>query len=789
MKKFFVQQFEKYLLPERSTAGSLTADAMLQRWRDRTVLLALTVILVAALPTLAVMWVRSWDAPEQRPLIALFLLLYLLTFVLRYVKPLSPRVRSWGFLGLVYVAGVLSLIRGGLVGVGKDYVLVLPLLAVLFRGRRAGLMAIPLCFLTYLVVGILLNQGYLTPMILYPEAVVDMSIWVSEGVYLTLLLSVFFVLMVTFSNFLLQALGVQLQTAAELERLNQALSLHSQTLEEQVAARTEELSQVNVQLREQIAERLRAEQGLRFRATLLEQLPDLIVAINMDRYVTYLNSAAANFFACDPAAIVHQPITALQLHGQEGVSWDTIIQTTLSQGEWQGLWNHRLATGEVLNLHVRAWVIKDPRGQSEGIITIMSDVTERVKSEALLQRHNRELTLLNRLIAAAAAIADIRHLLEIMCRDLAQFFDLPQAMALTLDAFNDRAVVVAEYLAPDRPSFLDLTFQISTNPALRYMLNFHQPLFITDIQADRSLGDLTELLLGRGVKSVLLVPLVIRGRVISILCFDLVGRMAFEELDMILVKSVASAVSQTLEAAELRIAIEKTQAADRAKSQFIHHVSHELRTPLTNIRTYLDLTRLGLKERRDEYIAVALAEAVRLQHLIEDLLYLSKLDLGQLEVKVQPLDVNRLVEDLVHERARFFLAQGLELLLETDPQLPEVMADERALRQILHSLLTNALHFTPSGGQVLLKTALTAGEGRAWGTIEVRDTGLGMSEAEQLQLFQRFQRGTAVELTNVPGTGVGLALSKELVELQRGRLTVKSRLQEGSTFTIWLPLA
>ena len=89
----------------------------------------------------------------------------------------------------------------------------------------------------------------------------------------------------------------------------------------------------------------------------------------------------------------------------------------------------------------------------------------------------------------------------------------------------------------------------------------------------------------------------------------------------------------------------------------------------------------------------------------------------------------------------------------------------------------------------MLTTTLAISEGRSWGVIEVRDTGLGMSDAEQAQLFQRFQRGTAVELTNVPGTGVGLALSKELIELQRGRLTVKSRLQEGSSFTVWLPLA
>lgn len=784
MDKLLEQQVEA-----SATVLQPNADAIMRRWRDRVVFLTLTAICVAALPALLVLLLQNWRMPEQRPLIAIFIVLYILVLGLRGIKSLGPRVRGWGLLALVYGAGILALIRGGLVGVGKDYTLILPLLAVLFRSKRAGFIAIPLSLGTYVVVGVLLSQGYLEQLVIYPEAIVDLSIWLSEGVYLTLLMSVFFVLLLAFYNYLLRALDVQLLAGVELTRANQALLYYSQTLEGQVALRTAELSQMNEQLRQEIVERLHAEQGLRFRATLLEQLQDLVVAVDMQEQITYLNDAAARFFACDSAALIGSPVTLLRIEGLEAVSWEQIIHATLSHGQWQGRWDHVTRADDVINLELRAWLIKDPEGHPEGMISIMTDVTAHVKSEVLLQRHNRELALLNRLITAAAAIADTRHLLEIMCRDLAQFFDLSQAMALTLDTFNDQALVVAEYLTPDQPSFLDLAFQISTSPVLQYLLNFHQPLFITDIQADDRLGELTTLLVERGAKSVLLIPLVIRGHVISVLCLDMLGRLTFDELDMALIKSVASAVSQTLEAAELRIAIEKTQAADRAKSQFINHVSHELRTPLTNIRAYLDLMRLGVKERRQDYLGVAHAETVRLQQLIDDLLYLSKLDLGQLEVELQPTDLNQLVQELTAERVRFFLTQELTLAVEIDPSLPPVLADLHALRQVLISLLTNALHFTPAGGRVQLTTALATAEGRVWGTLEVRDTGLGMSDTEQVQLFQRFQRGTAVELTNAPGAGVGLALSKELIELQHGRLTVKSRLQHGSVFTIWLPLA
>jgi len=765
--------------------GQSSSDTLLQQWRDRAVLLALTAISIAALPTLVVVLLQNWNRPAQYPFVGFFVILYMIALCLRGIKRLGSRVRGWGFLILVYTAGVISLIRGGLVGVGKDYTLIFPLLAVLFRSKRAGFLSIFISIGTYIAVGLLLANGYFDAYVIYPEAIVDFGIWISEGVYLTLLMSVFFVLLLTFYNYLVRVLNEQILAGDELSQTHQTLLFYSQNLEEQVAARTNELSVANVQLRQEIAERLRAEQSVRFRATLLEQLQDLVVALDMEQKITYLNQAAECFFDVDMATWNGASIALLPLEGL-GASWDQILQATVAQGHWQGVWNVASEPGELLNLDVRAWSIKDPEGNAEGIISIMTDVTARIKSEVLLQRHNRELALLNRLITAAAAIADTRHLLAIMCRDLAQFFDLKQAIAVTTDPLGETAVVVAEYITPGQPPFLDLEFRISDSLAFRHLLDSQSPLFIPDLELDDRMGELTPFLAERGVRSVLLIPLVIRGRVISVLCLNMQGRFSLDETDVILVTSVASAVSQTLEAGELRVAIEKTQAADRAKSQFINHVSHELRTPLTNIRAYLDLMRLGTQARRQDYLGIAHDETVRLQHLIEDLLYLSKLDLGQLEVELHPVDLNQVVQELVSERERFFLAQGLDLLVELEPSLNLVQADVQALRQVLISLLTNALHFTPSGGSVTLKTAWATAEGHEWCTVEVRDTGLGMSEAEQAQLFQRFQRGSAVELTNTPGVGVGLALSKELIELQHGRLNVKSRIQKGSVFTVWL---
>jgi len=757
----------------------------LHQWQDRALFLTLSAISVAALPALILVLVQNWNNPAQYSFIAIFFAAYIVVLCLNCIKPLSPRVRSGGLLILAYVVGVLSLIRGGLVGVGKDYLLILPLLAILFRSKHSGYIALGISCVSYLAVGALLSNGYFKAWILYPDVALDFDVWIAEGTYLALLLLVSFVLFLTFYNYLLRVLEEQQRAVVELSQAHQTLLFYSQNLEGQVAQRTAELLQANVQLQEEIADRLHAEQEARFRATLLEQLQDLVIAVDLEQKISYVNEAAARFFGDEVAALRGIPVSALHLEGAD-VSWEQLIRATLSQGAWHGVWSYTSGAGDVRNLEVRAWIICDPENRPEGLICLMSDVTARIRSEALLQRHNRELALLNRLITAAAAIADLRNLLEILCRELAQFFEVPQALALTTDVSSDSAVVVAEYFTPPQLSFLNLQFQISASPVFQHLLHTRTPLFIAALSDDGRLGELTALLLERGAKSVLLIPLVIRERVISIVCLNMLQHVVLDETDFALISSVSSAVSQTLEAGELRVAIEKTQAAERAKSQFITHVSHELRTPLTNIRAYLDLMHVGRPERRGEYLAIAHDETVRLQRLIEDLLYLSQLDVGQLEVDVHPVDLNQLVRELFAERERLFSAQGLELEAVLEPQLPWVEADVRALRQVLISLLTNALHFTPSGGRVVIKTALGFAEGREWGTVEVRDTGLGISETELAQLFQRFQRGMAGELTNTPGAGVGLALSKELVELQHGRLTVKSHLQEGSTFTVWL---
>jgi signal transduction histidine kinase len=239
--------------------------------------------------------------------------------------------------------------------------------------------------------------------------------------------------------------------------------------------------------------------------------------------------------------------------------------------------------------------------------------------------------------------------------------------------------------------------------------------------------------------------------------------------------------------AALEDALEQARQADRLKTQFVADVSHELRTPLTNIRLYLELLNYGNPDRQQDYMDTLNRETDRLVTLIEDLLAISRLDAGTAMPELAELNLNDLAQPLVRDRARMLAEKRLDLTFEPEEDLPTVRADERMLSQVLANLVTNAMNYTPGGGQIRIQTQSRQEEGQRWVTLSVHDTGIGIPEKEQGRVFERFFRGAASRDLGIPGTGLGLAICKEILDRHEGRITMRSTPREGSTFTIWLP--
>lgn len=243
--------------------------------------------------------------------------------------------------------------------------------------------------------------------------------------------------------------------------------------------------------------------------------------------------------------------------------------------------------------------------------------------------------------------------------------------------------------------------------------------------------------------------------------------------------------------AKLQEALQKAQEADRLKSEFIANINHELRTPLTNLILYYQMLRAQPDIQIEERLNVIGRELQRLRALIEDLLNLSRLDSGQASFAPLPQDLNQLLKTLVEDRRLLARERNLELLLELEANLPPVPLDSQMIGQAFSNLLTNALHYTPPGGQVCIRTMLGDLDGALYAGFSVQDNGPGIDAEDLPRIFERFYRGRVGRESGVSGTGLGLAIVKQVVEYHKGKIEVGPRLAaegKGASFTIWLPL-
>ena len=224
---------------------------------------------------------------------------------------------------------------------------------------------------------------------------------------------------------------------------------------------------------------------------------------------------------------------------------------------------------------------------------------------------------------------------------------------------------------------------------------------------------------------------------------------------------------------------------DRLRDALIATVSHELRTPLTSIIGYLELLGTGPDQLSAEaagYIEVVSRSAIRLQNMVEDLLFLAQLDAGSLSLDLHDADLVELAGEAIEAARPAAEAKKLVLTLEHD-QRAVVIADANRIGQALDNLISNAIKFTPEGGEVhvLIENRDTSYR------LHVTDTGLGIPASEQERLFERFFRSTIASANNVPGTGLGLTIAKTIIERHGGSIGFDSTEGEGTTFTISLP--
>jgi signal transduction histidine kinase/CheY-like chemotaxis protein len=235
--------------------------------------------------------------------------------------------------------------------------------------------------------------------------------------------------------------------------------------------------------------------------------------------------------------------------------------------------------------------------------------------------------------------------------------------------------------------------------------------------------------------------------------------------------------------------VSKERAADRAKSEFVSMVSHELRTPLTSIKGYVDLILDGdageISEEQQDYLTIVKNNTDRLVALINDLLDVSRIEQGRIELNREPVDLGGSIQIVATSMKPLLEEKSQELTLDVPADLPPVFADSARVTQILSNLLSNAYKYTPSGGHITMAASPEPG----WVSVSVQDNGIGLTREDQEKLFTRFFRANNSTTREVGGTGLGLTITRSLVTLHGGQITVASAPGAGSTFSFTLPQA
>ncbi|MFI5057060.1 MAG: two-component system histidine kinase PnpS [Candidatus Acidiferrales bacterium] len=233
--------------------------------------------------------------------------------------------------------------------------------------------------------------------------------------------------------------------------------------------------------------------------------------------------------------------------------------------------------------------------------------------------------------------------------------------------------------------------------------------------------------------------------------------------------------------------ITELRKLERVRRDFIANVSHEFKTPLTAIQGFAETLLAGAvddPQNRSRFLGIILEHSRRLARLTDDLLKLSKMDADRLELEIHRLSVSQLIESCLETSQHRAAEKDIRISVNIASHLPEIAGDRRLLAEVLQNLLDNATQYTMPGGQIMLSAEANDDEV----IFTVSDTGIGIPQADQPRIFERFYRVDAARSREVGGTGLGLAIAKHLVEVHGGRIWVESEVGQGSQFHFSVPL-
>ncbi len=399
---------------------------------------------------------------------------------------------------------------------------------------------------------------------------------------------------------------------------------------------------------------------------------------------------------------------------------------------------------------------------------------------------NERLVALQRAAATLSASTDPHEVFDMILRSAVQLLGEGSASLYTWDEEAGVLRLAENFAAAGRTANDDALLRPGEGVVGR-VFSERKPLIVEDYQ---SWEGRTAVGQASGLHACLAVPLVRSGRALGALgirSYDPAVRYSEDDARMLelFADQVAAALTTVEAFGRQRQAVEQLERLNRAKSEFVSIVSHEFRTPLTGIQGFSEMMRdeeLTLEEMR-EYAGDINKDVQRLNRMINEMLDLDRMESGRMTIHPERVEFNSVVED-VADRVRPN-APNHTLTLDLQPDLPAIQADRDRMTQVASNLLNNAVKYSPTGGRITVTTRANGSQLQ----LDVRDEGLGIPPDALETIFERYSRVDSQATRDIPGTGLGLPIVRQIVQLHGGKVWAESELGRGSVFHVALPLA
>ncbi|HEX9244587.1 MAG TPA: PAS domain S-box protein [bacterium] len=492
----------------------------------------------------------------------------------------------------------------------------------------------------------------------------------------------------------------------------------------------------------------------------------LIVATDLTGTILVWNEAARRIYGYEAEEVVGKATLALLHHPDDVKSGqaEAILDEAVRAGKWEGKLRRVRKNGEQFTSRVTLTLRRDMQGHPTGLTMISRDITEEERLAAQVAQQFRE---------RSETTAFLNNVLESSTEYSIIAMDLGGSI-LTWNAGARRnyGYAAEEMVGKQNVRLLHTKEDVESGKV--------EAALAQALEAGKFEGEFQRMCKDGGQFAARVVITLRRGA-----SGDPIGYLLISK-DITAQKALEEELRRKNE--ELVEQYQQVQEATRLKSEFVANMSHELRSPLNGIIGFAELMSSGktgpVSDPHKEYLGDILTSSRHLLQLINDVLDLARVEAGRMEFHPESVDLARLVGEVRDSLRTLTATKGIQVKMQIDPGLTGIVADPAKLKQLLYNYFSNALKFTPDGGQVTVRVGPERADTYR---IEVEDTGIGIRPEELGRLFVEFQQLKAGTAKKYQGTGLGLALTKRIVEAQGGRVGVRSTLGTGSVFFAVLP--